>query len=226
MDKRLLTCASLCKGNYVADIGTDHGYLPCYMVKNGMCEKALACDVAEKPLASAVKHIAEQGLNDKINTLISDGLQSVAYDGITDVVIAGMGGELISSILEKCDWIKNTDLSVNLVLQPMTKWDVLRKWLYENGFQVTREEACEEGRFVYSVMQVQYIGRKPDYKMDLKYLYCGLIDSSSDDGRKYIVRQADRLITSGNGIMRNPQRYDLGLEMTELGNKLKSEYDK
>lgn len=226
MDKRLLTCASLCKGNYVVDVGTDHGYLPCYMVKNGMCKKALACDVAEKPLASAKKHISEQGLNNEIKTLLSDGLQNVTYDGITDIVIAGMGGELILSILEKCEWIKNKELAINLVLQPMTKWDVLRKWLYENGFWVTNEKACEEGRFVYSVMQVQYIGKTPKYKMDLKYLYCGLVDRSTEDGKKYIVRQAERLVTSGKGMMRDPEKYAIGLEMTELGNKLKTEYDR
>ena len=65
--------------------------------------------------------------------MLSDGLDNVPPEGITDVVMAGMGGELIARLLEKCPWVKN---GVNLVLQPMTKWDVLRKWLYANGFEV------------------------------------------------------------------------------------------
>ena len=91
-----------------------------------MCKKALACDVAPMPLKSAEEHINREGLLDRIGTVLSDGLDNVPPEGITDVVMAGMGGELIARLLEKCPWVKN---GVNLVLQPMTKWDVLRKWL-------------------------------------------------------------------------------------------------
>ena len=107
------------------------------MIKENMCKKALACDVAPMPLKSAEEHINREGLSDRIGTVLSDGLDNVPPEGITDVVMAGMGGELIARLLEKCPWVKN---NVNLVLQPMTKWDVLRKWLYDNGFEVKR--AC------------------------------------------------------------------------------------
>ena len=220
MDKRLLTCASLCKGERIADIGTDHGYLPCYMIKNGMCSSALACDVAPLPLESARQHIREQGLEDKITPLLSDGLENVPPKGITDIVIAGMGGELIADILKKCQWIKIKANPINLVLQPMTKWDVLRKWLYENGFTVTKEKACEEGRFVYSVMQAVYTGEKPPYECDLRYLYCGLVTADYDDGALYIERQAARLSAAGKGMMKNPEKARLGEEMLELSKKL------
>ena len=106
------------------------------MIKENMCKKALACDVAPMPLKSAEEHINREGLSDRIGTVLSDGLDNVPPEGITDVVMAGMGGELIARLLEKCPWVKN---SVNLVLQPMTKWDVLRKWLYDNGFEVKKE---------------------------------------------------------------------------------------
>lgn len=135
MDKRLVTCAKLCTGDFVCDVGTDHGYLPCFMIKENMCKKALACDVAPMPLRSAEEHINREGLSDRIGTVLSDGLDNVPPEGITDVVMAGMGGELIARLLEKCPWVKN---GVNLVLQPMTKWDVLRKWLYDNGFEVKK----------------------------------------------------------------------------------------
>lgn len=112
------------------------------MIKENMCKKALACDVAPMPLKSAEEHIRREGLSDRIKTVLSDGLDNVPPEGITDVVMAGMGGELIARLLEKCPWVKN---SVNLVLQPMTKWDVLRKWLYANGFEVKKRACLHRG---------------------------------------------------------------------------------
>lgn len=223
MDKRLLTCVRLCKGRIIADIGTDHGYLPCYMVTEGLCDKAYACDVAPMPLESARQHINSQGLSDKIQPVLSDGLKNVPSDGTTDVVIAGMGGELISAILSDCDWIK--DPSVNLVLQPMTKWDVLRKWLYENGFEVTKELPCCEGKFTYSVIQCHFTGDVPEYKCGLRYLYCGMVDSSSEDGKAYISRQAKRLFTAGNGMAGSDDadKKELSAQMLALSAELEQE---
>ena len=87
-----MTCAKLCTGDFVCDVGTDHGYLPCFMIKENMCKKALACDVAPMPLKSAEEHINREGLSDRIGTVLSDGLDNVHPEGITDVVMAGMGG--------------------------------------------------------------------------------------------------------------------------------------
>ena len=218
MDKRLLTCAGLCKGRKIADIGTDHGYLPCYMIKEGLCDSAYACDVAEKPLESAGKHIREQGLQDKITTILSDGLEKVSPEGITDIVIAGMGGELIAEILRKCTWIK--DSSINFVLQPMTKWDVLRKWLYDNLFEITEEKAVSEGKFVYSVMSATFTGKQPPYECDLEYLYCGKVSPDYDDGTLYLERQAKRLIAVGNGLLRNPEKKENGERMLALAKEI------
>ena len=102
MDSRLLTCAGLCTGDVLCDVGTDHGYLPCYMIENGLCSKAYACDIAQGPLDSAIAHINERCLSDRITTVLSDGLDSVEKGDITDVVIAGMGGELIADIISRC----------------------------------------------------------------------------------------------------------------------------
>ena len=150
MDNRLMLCAALIEGRFVCDVGTDHGYLPCYAVSSGICDRALACDVAEGPLSSAEEHIRASGLSDRIETVLSDGLDSVPLDEVTDIVLAGMGGELIAAILGRCEKIK--DGSVNIIMQPMTKPEYLRKWLHENGFSVTSEKACISGKFAYSVM--------------------------------------------------------------------------
>ena len=220
MDKRLLTCAHLCIGDCIADIGTDHGYLPCYMIKEGLCRTALACDIAEKPLESARRHIISQGLENKIRVILSDGLDSIPKDGITDIIMAGMGGELIAKLLGKCSWIKNS--SLNLVLQPMTKWDFLSKWLYDNNFEIKKELACTEGQFVYSVMQVRFSGQKLPYECNDKYLHFGFVKKDYPDGSAYISKQCSRLETAGKGMLKSPEKSEYGKSLIALAEKYKN----
>ena len=214
-DNRLLTCAELVTGTKAVDVGTDHGYLAVYLVENGICNEVIACDVNEKPLDSAKKTAEKAGLTDKIQTVLSDGLDNVPEDGVTDVVMAGMGGELISRLIEKCCWLKN----VNLVLQPMTKSEVLRKWLYDNNFRVKRELACEDNGFVYSVMQVMFSGSKPEYPCDNRYLYGGRVSKDDANGHAYLERQAHRLTVAGKGMLKSEDKQNEGrilLETAEL----------
>lgn len=91
MDKRLVTCAKLCTGDFVCDVGTDHGYLPCFMIKENMCKKALACDVAPMPLKSAEEHINREGLSDRIGTVLSDGLDNGSPRGHNGRCYGGHG---------------------------------------------------------------------------------------------------------------------------------------
>lgn len=221
-DKRLLTCGELVTGEVVADIGTDHGYLPIWLVESGKCSRALACDTAEKPLESARRNIMAAGLEDKITAVRSDGLKSVELSGVTDIVIAGMGGELIAEILSA----RELPEDMNLVLQPMTKWDVLRKWLWEKGWRVTEERACVQGDFVYSVMQCRK-GRA-EHPCDLKYLYCGLVTMDTEEGLEYLDRQGGRLMTAGEGKARSPREDQrlLGEEMCALGREIREEVRK
>ncbi|MBR4554311.1 MAG: SAM-dependent methyltransferase [Ruminococcus sp.] len=205
-DRRLLCCAELCVGERAADVGTDHGYLPVYLIEKGICSSAVACDINEMPLASARENIARAGLSDKIETVLSDGLDSVPEEGITDVVIAGMGGELIADIIARAEWIKTN--RVNLILQPMTKWDHLRRFLHASGFNVIRELPCKEGRFVYSVMQAVYSGAGPEGECSLEYLYGGLVSGDTCEGAEYLERQAMRLEAVGRGIGRDAARSD------------------
>lgn len=198
-DRRLLACAELCvRGGVAVDVGTDHGSLAVYLIEQDISEQVIACDINEKPLASAKKNISEAGLTDKISTVISDGLDNISCDGVTNVIIAGMGGELIADIISRADWLK--ERKVNLVLQPMTKWDHLRRFLAENGFEVMREIPCIDGRFVYSVMQAVFSGSAPKQRCTLEYLYGGTVSGNTEEGRAYLMRQAQRLETVGQGI--------------------------
>lgn len=201
MDNRLVTCAMLCEGDKIADIGTDHAYLPCYMVKNSLAKSALACDCAEKPLENARNHIKLMRLEDKISTILSNGLTKVPLQDVTDIVIAGMGGQLIAEILSNCVQIRENVPRINLVLQPMTKWDYLRNWLYHNNFKIKKELACCQGKFVYSVMQAEYTGEIPDYECSPEYLYTGFVSPQTPQGRAYFLRQIDRLERAGKGML-------------------------
>jgi tRNA (adenine22-N1)-methyltransferase len=135
---RLFACAEAVNGNFACDVGTDHAFLAAYLIQCGKCGHVIASDVADGPLSSAEKTVRELNLEDKISIVKSDGLKNIEKDRITDVIIAGMGGELILKIISECEWLKS---GVNLILQPMTKAEYLRKSLFSSGFEIVSEKA-------------------------------------------------------------------------------------
>ena len=138
LDSRLMSALPyLSKDGIVADIGTDHAYLPIEILKKGLARRAVACDINKGPIESARRNIAAAGLSDRIDTLQTDGLHGVEQYHPTDVMIFGMGGELMVRILSEAPWLK--DPSVNLILQPMSHGEILRGWLLENGFSIQGE---------------------------------------------------------------------------------------
>ncbi|MBR5535080.1 MAG: SAM-dependent methyltransferase [Clostridia bacterium] len=138
--------------NLVADIGTDHGYLPIYLVNKGICERAIAADINEGPLSSARKNIALTRVKDKIETVLSDGLKNI--EKADCVTIAGMGGELIASILEH-----RKEGMTHFVLQPQRSYDVLRYFLAENGFEIKKEAIAKENDKMYCAFYAEYTGK-------------------------------------------------------------------
>lgn len=160
LTKRLAMCAELVSGKGIAcDVGTDHAYLAAELLKSGRCERVIASDVAEGPLNAAKRTLMQAGLLDRAELILSDGLANVPGENVSDVIIAGMGGETIAHILHECSWIEN---GVNLILQPMTKISFLREWLCRNGFSLINEHIVCEGRFFYTVMKVLYTGEKTE----------------------------------------------------------------
>lgn len=160
-DTRLLSAVPyLTRGGRVADIGTDHAYLPIYLIREGIVSHALACDVNEGPILSARHNIAAAGLSDRIGTLRTDGLHGVEDYRPDDVMIFGMGGELIVRILSEAPWIRSA--SVGLILQPMSRVSVLRRWLLDNGFAITGETVTFEDKF-YQTLSARYCGRREEY---------------------------------------------------------------
>ena len=176
LSKRLELVASFVpRGSRVADVGTDHGYIPIHLVEEGICREALALDVREGPLARAAAHIREKGLEDRIGLRKSDGLKALVPGEADTAVIAGMGGQLVIHILEEgrhmwdsiCTWI----------LSPQSELDKVRHYLEEEGFAICREAMVfDEGKY-YTVMEVKR--GKMHYEKPSEYLY----------GRELIQRQ-------------------------------------
>lgn len=199
-DKRLLLCAEFVKGPFAADIGTDHGYLPAYLVTEGKCERCIAADINEKPLASARQTVTQLGLEGRITLALSDGLKSIDLSGVTDIIIAGMGGELIASIIDDCKALKSG--SFHLILQPMTRPEALREYLYINGFEVERELCTREGRFEYSVMSVTFKGAPLPYENDSRYRYFGRVKLNDKSSLAYARDRLDKLTAAANGMLK------------------------
>ena len=157
ISKRLLSALPFVRREtLLADIGTDHAYLPIYLCLTGKIRGAVAADVREGPLNSAKANIKAFGLEDKIATCLSDGLRELAPFAPEDISIFGMGGELIASILAAVPWTK--DPSLRFILQPMTKAEVLRAFLDSEGFSVLDETLTKDDGRIYQTLSVAYDG--------------------------------------------------------------------
>ena len=141
---RLALCASLVReGSTLCDVGTDHGYLPIWLLKTGKIPKALACDINPGPLEAARRDGAKYGVGEELSFRLSDGLEAVSPEEAEDIAIAGMGGELILRIVTQAPWLR--DPQKRLILQPMSSVPELRLGLRDLGFAVLQEEAVEDG---------------------------------------------------------------------------------
>ena len=178
------------EGVIAADIGTDHAYLPIFLVEKGICPSALAADVVPGPLKNAQKNIALHRLEDKISTRLSDGLDELRPNDADDFIFAGMGGTLIVELLERTDWIK--DRSKRFIFQPMSHGEDVRKFLCENGFEIICEDACTDSGRIYIALCAEYTGviTKPP----VSFYYTGrLSECENDEAKLYLARQTERL---------------------------------
>lgn len=169
---RLETIASLVpQGSKVADIGTDHGYIPIWLVKNNIAASALAMDVRKGPLARANEHIAEYGLTACIETRLSDGLSKLMPGEADTVIIAGMGGGLMIHILEGGGHV--LDSVKQLILSPQSEIGEVRRYLAIHGYTLTRERMLkDEGKF-YTVMVAEK--GVMEYGKEIEYRYGKLL---------------------------------------------------
>ena len=157
MNKRLEALRRLIpEGLGVIDVGTDHGYLPVQLVRDGYEGKIFASDIRPGPLSAARKTAEKAGADDRITFLLCDGLDACPPDRIDTIVIAGMGGDTICGILDRAEWCMSPEYE--LLLQPMTKSEVLRFWLVNNGFTIEKEELAKDGGKLYQLLCARFCG--------------------------------------------------------------------
>lgn len=163
---RLECIVSHVKAETAADIGTDHAYVPIELIRSGRAKKVIAADVRKGPLEIAAANIEKYGMSDKIETRLGSGISVLDNDEADTVIIAGMGGELICEILGNN--IDKTRFPL-FILQPMNSQYELRRWLFENGFEILGEDIECESHRVYNLLEVRYTGKVSCFDKDIDY---------------------------------------------------------
>ncbi len=140
-------------GVRLADVGTDHAYLPAALILEGKIPFAVAADLRRGPLERARATVRAYGLTRSMAFRLCNGLSGIHPDEVDAVAIAGMGGETIAAILSAAPWVRERD--VPLILQPMSSFPDLRKWLQANGFVIQEEQLAREGKNIYTALLVR-----------------------------------------------------------------------
>lgn len=150
----------------LADIGTDHGYIPLHAIRNGICSKAIAIDINKDPLDKARLNAILEGMGDELEFRLGDGLKALEKDEVEVTVIAGMGGNLIRDILEA--QIEKVNSMKYLILQPAQNPEVLREYLYTNNYEILHEDLCLDENIYYELFKVR---RKEGEATNLDSIY-------------------------------------------------------
>ncbi|MBQ7107599.1 MAG: SAM-dependent methyltransferase [Clostridia bacterium] len=202
-NKRLLIAAELLgQVKSVADIGTDHAFLPIHLIREGIAEKVIACDIAEGPLSVAKANIIKYGLAEKIELRLANGLLGLAPNEVEAITILGMGGETIADILTDAPWVKKSDLI--LILQPMSCDDRLREYLFREGFEILTEVGVESQNRFYTVMKVRFDGNLP--KVGSEYKYIGKLLENPNDAAITFVKNRLKSLKSCMDDIKNVER--------------------
>ena len=203
MDKRLKIIAShIENGVGFVDVGTDHGFLPASMASSGYGGNILASDINSQPLQTAVNTAELAGVRDRIQFLLCDGLEKCEPELVDTIVIAGMGADMICRILDFAPWC--FDSKYKLLLQPMTKAEVVRYWLVYNGFEITCEELCEEKGSIYQIIEARFGG------------YTALSDAELFTGKFSLCREPELFLKHTALLIKNFTSAVAGIEQSEL----------
>ncbi len=179
-------------GSIAADIGTDHAYLPAWLILNNVCPSALACDVRKGPLDNARKTVESYGIENRITLRLSDGFDEISPDEAQDFIMCGMGGTLMEELVSRTEWLK--DKSKRLIVQPQSHSEDIRRFFVQNGFEILLEDACTDGGKLYCAMAAEYTGKIT--KKPISYIYSGkLSECEKPEARLIIENTVSRLKT-------------------------------
>ena len=221
ISNRLTTAAALVTQGYtLADVGTDHGYIPIYLLQQKKIPSAIAMDINEGPLERAKEHIALYGLQAYIQTRLSDGVAALKPGEVEAVLIAGMGGGLVMHILKNGE--KVCQSAKELILQPQSEIDNVREFLREEGYAILAEDmVLEDGKF-YPMMKVQYQGenenaQKASEVLKLSDLYGGLLLQNRHPVLKTFLEK-ERLIYTGikENLEKQPVSEKIRMRLAEV----------
>lgn len=190
LGKRLQVIADLVEINdIVADIGTDHGYIPIYLVKNNISKDIIASDINQGPVDKAFENVNKNNMQEYVHVIKAEGLKGIKKK-VDTIIIAGMGGLMISDIIKND--IEIAKSAKRLILQPMNNSIELRKTLIENGFKIIIETIAAEGSKFYEIICVEK--GKVNIEKEIEYeISKELINNMNSDVEKFISNKIDTI---------------------------------
>ena len=192
-DRLLACCDFVHPGDQIADVGCDHGYLSIHLLTKGIAASAIASDLREGPLQSARDNAIKYGVFDRIQFCLSDGVQSIPRDFDT-LVCAGMGAHTMISILEAAPWLQ--DPRYRMILQCQIKTPMLRQYLTEHGWTITRESVLRDGKFLYTVMEVLYDPTASRLTPGQCYITPVLSGEEAAEYHQWVLKDLTKIVTS------------------------------
>ena len=219
LSERLKTVASFVdKNTKLADIGSDHAYLPCYLVHTGIISQAIAGEVVRGPFESAQKQVKSEGLENNIDVRFGNGLEVIKEeDNVETITIAGMGGPLIASILEAGkDKLKNAD---KLILQPNIHAKAIREWALKEDWKIVDETILEEHDKIYEILVL----KKGEMELTELELLVGpiLLNERSDVYKKKWINELNEWQRIIDQLDKIPETAEVQQKKEELQRKIK-----
>ncbi len=223
LTQRLLKIAQMVNYKTVADIGTDHAKLPVYLVEKGICDNVIASDVASGPVQACRNTVYQHGLSEDIQIRQGDGLDTLTPSEVETIVIAGMGGDLISTILKK-----NATVAKNakeIILQPMTHIFQLRQFLKNNNYRIIDEVLVKEKNKIYTVIKVT--DGENQYETDFDFLVSPVFVQNKDKLlAEYLLKLLNKYKNEINGLNKASNINDTQLEVNNnIVSKLEKLYE-
>ena len=217
---RLRIVAHMCdKGAVVADIGTDHGYLPIYLVQEGIAPSAIAMDLRKGPLEKAKKHICDNCLEDRIQTRLSDGLEKLSKNEADIITICGMGGRLIADIVTKGkDVITQNTI---LVVSPQSEVGEFRHFLVSQGFEIEDEQMLKEDGKYYFIIKCRKSEESVCSEFSETQYQDGwkLLDSKDKTLYEYLIKEKETNEGISNSIKKDESNPTVKLRLQQLSQK-------
>lgn len=210
MNRRLQAIENMIRpGIGMIDVGTDHGYLPVSLARHGYPGALIASDIGEGPLSAARRSAEAAGLGERIVFQLCDGLDLCDPESVDTIVIAGMGGDTICGILDRAEWCMQA--RYRLILQPMTRAEVLRYWLVNNEFIIEEEQLAADGGEIYAAFSARFGG---SMKLRDAELYTGAFAMLEQDPLwpAFLAKQLARFCKLVHGLRqsgREPGRLEL-----------------